>query len=74
MKARIVYNRKNEPRVQLYELTRDEVKILRHVDTLRSIVAGETNGALTDIAFEINLMSDEEIEEQRVRNAHMSSW
>lgn len=53
MKASIVYNKNNEPRVFLELQNFNERELLRNVDALKLIVVGETNGQLADLAFEI---------------------
>jgi hypothetical protein len=53
MKASIVYNKNNEPRVFLELENFNERELLREVDLLKLIVVGETNGQLADLAFEI---------------------
>lgn len=53
MKASIVYNTKEEPRVFIELENANERRLLKNVDTLKAIVVGGTDGLLTDIAFEI---------------------
>jgi hypothetical protein len=53
MKASIVYNTKEEPRVFIELENATERRLLKNVDALRAIVVGGTDGMLTDIAFEI---------------------
>jgi len=53
MKASIVYNKNNEPRVFLELQNFNERELLKNVDALKLIVVGETNGQLADLAFEI---------------------
>jgi hypothetical protein len=53
MKASIVYNKNNEPRVFIELQNFNERELLRNVDALKLIVVGETNGQLADLAFEI---------------------
>lgn len=53
MKASIVYNTKEEPRVFIELQNEKERELLRSVDMLKLIRAGKTNGTLADLAFEI---------------------
>lgn len=53
MKASIVYNAKEEPRIFIELENASERKLLRKVDALRVVRVGETDGLLADIAFEI---------------------
>lgn len=59
MKASIVYNTKNEPRIFLELENANERKLLRNADALKTLVVGENNGVLADISFEIVQMEDE---------------
>lgn len=59
MKASIVYNKNNEPRIYLELENAKERRLLRSVDALKTIVVGGTNGLLTDISFEIVEREDE---------------
>lgn len=53
VKASIVYNKNNEPRVFIELQSFNERELLRKVDSLKLIVVGESNGQLADLAFEI---------------------
>lgn len=53
MKASIVYNTQEEPRVFIELQNERERELLRSVDVLKLIRIGETNGKLADLAFEI---------------------
>lgn len=54
MKASIVYNTKEEPRVLIELETAEERRLLNDkVDSLRMIRAGYNNNVLADLAFEV---------------------
>lgn len=54
MKASLVYNTKNEPRILIELETATERRVVTEkVDSLRAIRVGWSNELLSDIAFEI---------------------
>lgn len=60
MKASIVYNTKEEPRVFIEFENATERRLMRKVDSLRLLVTGGSDDLVTDMAFEIvNEKSDE---------------
>jgi len=53
MKASIVYNTKEEPRIFIELENATERRLLRKVDSLRLLVTGGSEDLVTDLAFEI---------------------